>query len=862
VLNKATQNKQAASDLINLDTYVRDSFLIVSKARDDKTYVGRAYSMDPLVGSGSELATVIQNIFKACPNDSVIQTNLVCAPDHHAEWKYKQGKTNGSEMVNELIARQAKVISNAAKGKLQSETPILSTRRVIMTLSQPVRSLNDEVMTEALNTQNEFFGNLRSSGFGRVKILNAGDILGHYNQFADIYKPFEPVILDEMRELKHQAFGPDQVMDFYSDDRVGVFNKDTFCAAVVAKAYPEEVFPGLMSVLSGAPFNSGNTKDGGGARILTPFIINTTVRVANQRKELDRIENAIKSRQNSQPLPFKLGNEDPRQAMIDLEYMRAMCSGDGDKIVYASTTVFAFGTTSDEALASATSIKSTMDKLDFDARIVRHDGLVRWAQALPMNFSPLLADKLSGECIMPSSSAATLMPVYGDFTGNANTSSLNTGSFFITRRGSAHYFDPYISESNFNGAIAAAPGSGKSFVLQYLIQNHLAEGTNVFLFDNGRSARKFCAAVKGEFNEFEFNDPNTPSLNPFTGLSDTEFNEQQEMITDLLLLMAFENEAPHPGARIAMSEAVRAAHGKDGSDAEIRSVVRSLEIIRESSEHKSDLNEVELAAGNLIPRLKAFLDSPSRGQFFRGKGTVSDIKQFTVFELGGLTGDEHLRKCVLFFVLNMLLTRVKSIKGRKMIFVDEAHDLFKDASAAGAMEGIYLKGRKDQVGVFVVVQSLLKLAESSAGRIILNQSAWKLVLAQRAEEVERIFQEKVMTAFADDPFFKRLVESIETRKGQFSEILFVGERYYECARLYVDRFTSTLYSSEGDARDEVFNLMDQGMGAVEAVNKVLGDKRSDRMSLLKMVVEQLRFNEPLLTDAELLASVGSALVET
>ena len=75
---------QKASDLINLDTYTAEEHLIVSKAKQDKTYVGRAYSMSPIVGGGGEFATVIQNIFKSCPDDSVIQVSLISEPDYDA----------------------------------------------------------------------------------------------------------------------------------------------------------------------------------------------------------------------------------------------------------------------------------------------------------------------------------------------------------------------------------------------------------------------------------------------------------------------------------------------------------------------------------------------------------------------------------------------------------------------------------------------------------------------------------------------------------------------------------------------------------------------------------------------------------
>lgn len=847
--------KRSASDLINLDTYTLDDHLIVSKAHGDKTYVGRTYLATPIVGGGGEFATVIQNIFKTCPDDSVLQVSLVSMPDHEAAEIYAQGKVHGGAMLQELIDRQKTLLAKAAHVGWQQDVPLLNRRILLVSLATPVSSVTEDTLADAKAVQADFLSNLRGCGFADAKTLSASELLGYYRIFSSIFEPYAPVELDEILEIKYQVFGPDQTFDF-RDNKVGVFGGNTFCSQVTAKSYPEEPFQGLTSLLTGAPFNSGTTKEGGGQRILTPFILNTTVRIGNQRKEMDRVEKAIKSRQNAKTLPFKLGNEDPAATLTDLEYMRKMCSsGDGDKYVYASTTAFIFGKTPEQTVEAAMTLKGTFDKLGFDGRLVTTDGIVRWAQALPLNFAPSVADKLACECIMPSSAAGRLLPVYGDHFGNARLNTQYTGSLFVTRRGAAHYFDPFVSNSNFNGAIAATPGSGKSFLLQYLVANALAEGVNVFVLDNGRSLKKFTAAVNGEFNDFAVNSNDVPSLNPFTGLNDDDFAEQCESIVGLLMMMAFHNEPEQPGARIAMTEAVRSAYGQLQDDAEISTVVAALDSIRQSTGHKQDLNEVERAASNLVPRLKAFLESPARGQFFRGKGTINITNQFTVFEMSGLRGDDHLRKCVVFFVMNMLMNRIQSIKGRKLVMVDEAHDLFHDPLAAVVMEGIYLKGRKDKVSVWVVVQSMKKFADAEAGSVILNQSAWKLILGQEESEISGLIKKEILGSYTEDPYFRKLISSIETKKGVYSEVLFVGRDYYECGRLYVDRFTATLFSSEDEARDEVFNLMNQGMPAVDAVCKVMGDKSRSRKDYLQTAIAQMQFEDPGLTKIELLKTI-------
>lgn len=851
---------QGISDLINLDTYTADNNLLISKAHNDQTYIGRTYVMSPLLGGGAEFSEVIASLFKTVPDNSIIQFNLVCEPDPDAAHIFSKGKHYGGEIVQDLIARQHRLISGATQIGWQPDVPLLNRRSLLISLATPVRKVTDEHLEEAVFLQNEFLNNTRNSGFGDARTLTAGEVLGYYSQFAGMDRSAKPVILDELVELKYQAFGPDQTIDF-RDSKAGLFNNEMYCAAVAVKSFPENVFHGLMNLATGAPFNHGPTKEGGGARIVTPFIYNTTIRVANQRKEMKRVEDAISSRRNRQTLPsfLKLGNENPEDKLADLEYMRRQCTGDGDKFVYVSSTAFLFASERNQAIESATTLKSTLDKLGFDARLAKNDSVVRWAQGLPINFALGIAEKLANESIMPLSAAGCLVPVYGDNRGNALIMSGHTGAAFITRRGSIHLFDAFVSNDNYCGTMCAPSGAGKTFFLQYLISCDLAEKTNVFLLEVGQATKKFCKAVGGEFNEFTLGKGYTPSLNPFTGLSDEQFNDQQEMITSLLLLMAFENEAPQPGSKIAMAEAVRAAHAQKGDATEIMDVVDALMRIRDQSEHGAERNEVENAATNLIPRLDAFIKSPSRGRFFNGPGTINIHAQFTVFDMGGLKGDEHLRKCVTFFVINMLMTRISSVRGRKKIYIDEALDLFSDKAVLEIAKIIYLQGRKHKASIFSVIHSLVEFAKLEAGQLILANSAWKLVLSQTDEEIDSVFSKKLLSSYDTDPYFQKLVKSIETRKGKFSEVLIVGKDYYEAVRLYVDKFTATLFSSEDDARDVVFDLMDSGMSAVDAVHFVMGDKKKSRLDFLRLALNNILNEDDNLTADELMSDVREVL---
>lgn len=851
---------QKASDLINLDTYTRGEHLVVSKAEGDKTYVGRAYWMRPLLGGGSEFATVVKNVFKTLPDDSVIQISEICQPDVNLPHVFKQGKTHGGEVVGQLIEQQAQLLAKAVQTPLSGNMPLVNQRYLLVSLATPVQYVDAGVLQNCQYIQNEFLTGMRGSGFYDAQVLSAGALLGYYRVFADIYTPHNTLNLDELVELKHQAFTPDMDLDF-RERRVGRIGQDVYCSAVTIKSYPEEVSQGLMNFAIGAPFNKEQTKDGGGHRIACPYIFNVSIRVANQRKELERIGNAIKSRTKGEELPFKLGNEEPKAALNDLQHLQMQCGkSDADKIVYVSTTAFLFGRTRKDAETSASDLKTHLGNLEFDARVCNNDTLVRWSQSLPLNFAPGIADKLGGEAIMDSAAAGCLLPIYGEHPGNADLSagSSITGAVFLTRRGSPLFFDPYQTRTNANGLISAVSGSGKSTLLQYSIEIDLAQGTNVFLIDNGNASKKFCKAVGGEFNDLSFNTRTPPSLNPFSGLTEEEFWEEREGIAKLLLLMCYEGEPVQPGANIAMIEAVDAAYNQKQFNTEIQTVVDSLTVIFEGQD-KRNLTEVQSAARNLVPRLRAFIDSPTRGKFFKGRGTIDRTKQFTVFELSGLDGDRHLQRCVIFLIMNTLMTRIKNTPGRKKIYIDEAFDLLKIDTVADALTAIYLKGRKYSVSIWIIVQSLLSLLTIKAGLVIVGQSAWKCILSQSKGEISAALsiESKPFADHQADPYFVKMLESVHTEPDVYSEMMLISEDFYEVVRLYVDRFTGVMFSTKGPAFDSILAKMEEGMGAIEAVNKFIGDKRASNKAFISDFLDVLRMQS--FTNAEIMDELSKAL---
>ena len=562
VKHSPTRTMQASA-LVHLDSFTRGDHLVLSKAPNAPLYIGRVYLANVLIGRATEFGTVIGDVVKAMPDDGVVQVTELCVPDYGAQQQALAGKTHGGPELRGLVQSQAGVYAQALRIGWRADLPALNRRQVVISVSAPVPRVTQQVLDEARLAHAALLASLRASGFADVRPLDTPQLAGLYRQFGNIFEPFAPVELDDLVELKYQLFAPDLELDF-RDRSIGVIRgqglapADIYCAGVTVKAFPRRVSHGLMNLVTGAPFNQGTVADGGGPRIATPFAMTTIIRVANQRREGTRIEQAIRSRVQGNPITLRLGTENPEDKLADLQTLRTQCGNDADnnKYVYVSFTAFVYGRTAEQATTAQSLLCTAMAHLDFDARPIVGNALVRWAQTLPLNYSTAVAKALDGESVMSSQAAGALLPVYGDHAGNAQPAQTGrSGIPFLTRRGSAYWLDIFRTNTTAHGFISAGSGAGKTVFAQFMVENLLAEGAMVFVLDNGRGMKNLASAVGGEFNEFGGAAGITASLNPFTGLTDDEFDAQQETITALLMMMAYEGEAPAPGARIAMNEA-------------------------------------------------------------------------------------------------------------------------------------------------------------------------------------------------------------------------------------------------------------------------------------------------------------------
>lgn len=158
------------------------------------------------------------------------------------------------------------------------------------------------------------------------------------------------------------------------------------------------------------------------------------------------------------------------------------------------------------------------------------------------------------------------------------------------RRGQIMTFDLFDNKGgNYNFAVAALSGSGKSVFVNEMAFRYLGTGTKVWIIDVGRSYRNLCELLDGEFIEFSDERSNTICLNPFSMVVD--INNDMEMLLPLVAQMASPREPLDNYSYAALAAAIKRVWDAKGAAATISDVYDLLKTGRlsEDGEHERDL---------------------------------------------------------------------------------------------------------------------------------------------------------------------------------------------------------------------------------------------------------------------------------
>lgn len=595
---------------------------------------------------------------------------------------------------------------------------------------------------------------------------------------------------------------------------------DKMCGkSLSVKEYPKYWHCSMVDQLIGAPFGSQSLES-------TVYICLNIINIGKEGINKTKRKSQVILSQNLNPHIFPRLNFkkiDLADASKQLEL--------GEQLYHINLAIFPIAKDYDELQNVCSQVKSYYQGLGFKLEEDIYINLPILLSMLPGNYDERLASDLARGRVVFQKNVVDLAPTSADWCGNTT----NAEIFFFTPRGQLYSFDFFASNTNYNAFVIGTSGAGKSVLLQDFAMNYLMSGGRINIIDIGGSYENFCGIVGGQYIDVK---PSNPiSLNPFTELTTREiFNEFKEFLVDWYWMMGApesKNLAEEQSNFIKsyLSKAIEASYSKYGINSDVDTVLecfKEISVIEKedisSSGEKITIKEKDIRCSDFMQILGRYGKQGDYGAFFNGKSEIKFNHNFVVLETGSMENSPALRDPILMILtyhISKSIYLAKDMKQRKLIIIDEAHKFLGNHRIDGFIEQAYRRFRKHGASMIIGTQGWEDLANESspsrAGRVIVENSAFQIIMTQSYASREKLKQSK---SHQFNDYDKAMIDSISSVKGEFSEALLIADKNKVKIRIILSDFMKKTFFTSPKVRTYINEQVAKGIPLIDAVNSV------------------------------------------
>ncbi|MBK4737833.1 type IV secretion system protein TraC [Noviherbaspirillum pedocola] len=764
-------------------------------------YLGACYTGLPI--TGADAATVDK--FKSAlsmqlPAGSFVQFALLSSPDvEDYLGQYLSNKEQATPILTELAA------SHAAHYRAGTEKPLVSTsgillnrQRILLTIKIPCQNPmpTDVDLYAAREVTDRMFEAIKATGIA-LSMMDAEQYLHVMRLITHLWdRPTDHY--DDAVPLREQIFQPADSVNFSDKSCISFHDGDFHAKAMSVKFFPKRARLSVMNSIIGDPQGLSN-------QITDPYYMVMTLHYPDQvaKAEWVKSRSAMINHQVFGPTAHMIPILGYKKAGIDT--LVHEMEGRGGILCEVNFTVFLFSKTKERLNKLAAGLQAYYSSIGFEMREDKRILEPLWYNLLPMNTTREGIKNLFRFHTMAISHAVQFLPVFGEWTGTG----ISGAMLMMSRRGQPVLFDLFDSQTNFNAVVIAESGAGKSFFIQQLITDYLAEGAKIWAIDTGRSLQKTADANNGTF--IEFGTESNICLNPFTHI-DGNLDEEMDILKAMIAKMAAPEEVLDDYRMALLEQAITTTYKKYGNASTVTAVAECC------------IQSPDPEAQRLGKQLFPFAGG-AYTRWFDGENNLNMDNAFVVLELQELKSKKALQQVILLQLMARINHEIFLTHGRrKILILEEAWESLNDPVMGKAMEAVYRKARKHDAAVIVVTQSVADLYGSPNTRAIYQNSAWQLILKQKSESIDSAIEGK---QFKIDTYGAYMLKSIHTNSGKYSEVMIKqSESDWGIARMVVSPFSQVLFSTKGAERDVILDAMKRGESAVDAVNAYLQQREA------------------------------------
>lgn len=783
----------ALSSLLHFDSYQPETTLYFNKK--SKGFVLEAY---PLLGANEESINILTSLITdVLPLETDLQFILWASPKIGETLdQFEANRSHSGELYAWLAKKRTDYLRNGAFNSLTAQgSYVIRDFRLFIVVSQK-RSVHDSEGHALLTLREDIISSLKSIQIPSV-VLKVEELI---SVVTDILHPTSSVYptrqsWNQYESLSQQVCDPESKVVVHKD-RIEIQSLDEMweARALTVKEYPQSMAQWKMMDAIGQLFNTS-------LQIPCPFVTTLNIRVIDHEKAVFNSQIKTMNKEKTARSPLAKWMPKISKEYEDWSFVQQRIS-EGDRLVKAYYQVVILAK-ANEANAAERKVRDLYRANGWRLKKTIYLQLQSYLAMLPMMMSEGLYNdlKLLGRLVtMTAFNAVNIAPLQGEWKGTKTPSLILPG-----RRGQIAVWNAFDNmEGNYNVAIAAAPGKGKSVLMQENIVASLSAGDFVAAIDNGRSYEKTCKWLKGTY--IEFNEATRISLNPFTFIKD--FNSSLALLKPLFAAMAHPTTKSSDEEIAWLEKAAKAAWEEEGNDATISTVSNWL------AKQSSDVCK------NLSHLLYSYTGDGMYSRFFEGKSNINLDDQFVVLELQELKSKKDLEHIILLLLMYQISERMYtgSREQRKSCYIDEAWDLFggDNEGSAKFIEVGFRTARKFNANFITSVQSVNDYYKNAATITCFENSDTKIILGQNTETIDQL---KKTERLPIDPYSERLFKSLK-KADDYSECIIKSPSGLSVHRIILDPFTRILFSSKADEFNAVNQLHEQGYSLTEAIEMV------------------------------------------
>ena len=804
--------------------------------------IGFMLEVMPQSGADDRMVEVLISLYANCPPHTGIQFHLFASPhirpqlrkyanlrmedDDQAEKARVWGRpARNDNLFRKLARRRFEHLTAGAQHSLtQGFHYTIRDFRLMMSVTLQGDPASIARRDEIVSLRDGMATTLRSASLPN-RVCDAADLINWCSLFVNpdrITDTNSPDLhYDNGREIRDQIVDHDTIQDakanalhFWKEG--GGAGLDVRFFSI--KSFPERFGLWQMGSLIGDLMQPA-------LQYNTPFLLTMGVHVLNPNATRSMVTaNHVRATQNAGSKMAIVMPDVSKKARDWTAAADAIDAGGALVSLYHQLAVFSTPDRSVQAQETAKAIWRARG-FELNADVYMHRQAL--IASLPMTLSPRFhADlrKMRRVTRKTMGNAIHLAPLVAEWRGTRTPTLLFGG-----RRGQLMTLDVYDNDlGNYNFAIIGAPGSGKSVLMNEMAWSYLSIGARVWMLDLGRSFEKLCKKAGGTY--IEFRTDSKINLNPFSVVSEARIvadgsveggiSEDIDMLKPALAKMCSMGsrlEEVQLKALGAMALKLYKEYGRELTITGLRDALKT-----------GSLPELGLNGDQRIKDLAVMLNPYTKdgeyARFFEGRNNIDFSNDFMVIE-----NEELKRKPELHAVVNILL--MYQITGqmylsrdrKKVLFIDELKQQLGDIGSddpvkAAVVEEAARRARKYGGALGTATQSADDFYGSAQMEAALNCSDWVFLLRQKAESIELLGRQGKISM---DESKKRVLQSLRTEPGVFSECYVSSPVGEGVARNILDPFSHLLFSNKLDDNAPLDELRRTGLSIDDAITELL-----------------------------------------